>query len=139
MVCDSHLMHTHPTHLPVPSYPPSTIATSPIKEKKKDLLEGLPWKLQGITACHSAPSCPDCFTCKCSLQRVTGLLQGLWFPLQYHQDSSVTLWLPYVMEILHLWICRTGCFIYSSTAYRGRCSGEPTESSGSGPGWQLMS
>lgn len=28
-------MHTHPTHLPVPSYPPSTIATSPIKEKKK--------------------------------------------------------------------------------------------------------
>lgn len=36
ILCEFHIMHSAPTHLPVPSYPPSILPTSPSKENERE-------------------------------------------------------------------------------------------------------
>jgi hypothetical protein len=68
----------HPSNLP----PIENIQTKNKQNRDRKLL-----KVEAVvchSVSHSIPLCHNIFTCKCSLQWVIGLVQGLWL-LWYHQ------------------------------------------------------
>lgn len=84
-LCLSHASRSHPS--PVPLYPPSAPATSPLlnknkikfkikKNKKKKKGKILTWKLQHDTESCGKPSYSYAFTCRHLLQRILVLVRG---------------------------------------------------------------
>ena len=82
--CKFHIMHPSPTHLPIPSYLPSTFVEVIISDN----------------VYHSIPFYPYFFTCKCSLQWVTGLVWGLWLLLHYQYLILIGTPLGYPVVVL---------------------------------------
>lgn len=75
--CEFHLMHPNSTHFPVSPYPLSTLATSKHQKKTNKTKPKSHHGNRGVS--YSTSFCPNSFTaCKWPLQRVTGLLRGLW-------------------------------------------------------------
>jgi hypothetical protein len=113
---------SHPS--PQPHSPPCLFLCAlcpcylPTKRKNILLVESV---VCDNSVSHTISVCPHFFTCKYSLQWVTGLVQDLCFCYTINTGSSLrflldTLLLPCVMEILQLWICRTSPFTHSSSS-----------------------
>lgn len=75
ILCKFHILHPKSTHIPAPLYPPSALATSIQKERKKIYKKKKiwSWKLQCVT---QYSFCLHIFTRKCSLQCIIGLRRG---------------------------------------------------------------
>lgn len=74
-----HIMNHNPLISPLPSYPSSTLASSPKKKTNK-------WNPSLHESCgvsHSLAFCAHSFICKCSLHWTIGLLWGLRLLLHY--------------------------------------------------------
>lgn len=70
---------------------------------------------------HSTLFCPHIFTSECALQWVIGLIWEPWLLLYYNTGASRgflsdILLLLYDVEILLVWLCRTGLFMHSSSS-----------------------
>jgi hypothetical protein len=89
ILCEFHLMHPSPfiscssiSILCPCNFPSKTKQQIKIKNNLKHqhlAMEATEWH----SVSHSTPFHPNSFTCKCSLQWVTGLVQGLWLLLHY--------------------------------------------------------
>lgn len=124
-----HILYPNSNNLPAPPYPLlSSVVTSKRKlndiKQSKQIQEQIKTKnpfrfsiflpLQHIFICHvglgssvsqSTPFCPVSFPSICSLQWVTGLVQGFWFLVHHHHGTLTEIPLGYptavhVMEIL---------------------------------------
>ena len=111
----------HHAHLPTPTKENTKIKVK-IKINKNKTKHN---RVVKAVVCHSVSHniflCPHIFTCKCSLQWVIALVQGLWILL--HDQSWIfpgfafrILLLSYVVEVPSFWICRTGPFMWTSTS-----------------------
>jgi hypothetical protein len=130
ILCDFPIMHSGPTHLPTPSYPPSTLATSlPKKIKahkqinKTNIREYiLLWKLLCVTMCPTGY--PAVHTS--SLANLHCNESLIWFEIAgfcntFSTGSSLELFLvilllPCVSEILQLWISRAHPIMCSNSS-----------------------
>ena len=131
-------MHPSPTHLPLLSYLPSNLASSPHKRKQKLKIKKIRKKNLAVevTICHgmshSISFLPNSFICKCSF--VWFEASGFCYTFNTGFSPGLlldSLLLPCVMEILKFWSAGPGP---SCTPAVHRWSG-PTRRPESEPGW----
>lgn len=75
--CEFHIMHSNPTHLPLPRIRPLPLLPPPSSKEDNLIVEAI--------VCHSGshrtPFSPHFFACTCSTQWLVGLVWGLWLLL----------------------------------------------------------
>lgn len=110
VVCEFHITHPNPTHLPVPLYLPSALATSQQNKQTKIVVEA--------AICHSVShSEPFVHTDLLANAHFKELL--VWFKVGFYYNINtgsppgllLDILLPWVKEVLPLWVCRTGPFM----------------------------
>ena len=117
----------HPTCLPVPPYPPSTLAANKRKRKlnknKQTNKTISPWKLWCVTWCHTAyPSVHTSLLANAHRNGSLVWLEASGFCYTVNTGSSLGLLLDILllpsisMETLQLYLCRTGPFMCSSSS-----------------------
>jgi hypothetical protein len=114
VLCEFPIMHSNPIHLPILSYLPSTLVTSPIREKK-----------YGCGSCCVSQSVSQ-YTLLSTLNdwlvwyEASGFCYAINTGISWGLLSDILL-LPCVMEVLQLWIRRTGTIVCSAVHQWGRC------------------
>lgn len=103
VLCECHIMYPNPTHLPIPSYLPSTLTSTPVTKKKKPLLGAV------VSVCPTVYPFIHTFACKClwvwykaPMASVTLLIQNLTgTPLRY--GYPVVALFHRALVVLDLW------------------------------------
>jgi hypothetical protein len=105
ILCEFHVVHSNPTHLPVPPYEPSTLATpTPPEENKRLKTKLLPSHVDAGMCPTVLPSVHTSLLANVysneSLVCLRPLASAMLSILDPHRDSSDILLSPCVMETL---------------------------------------